>query len=161
MHDAVEMFDINIISSVCLSWAEAVSENQSDPRENSPFIVMGHRSCGKFPHQINPYWCNQLPIKKKKEDIMKTTSSKCQSNPSLICPTCNFCMRWSCLVIKGCVLKAVLSIDPNELKALRAELGWSILLCTCLLSAGKAICCSGFFPQTINLRKNHSPVVLY
>lgn len=59
------------------------------------------------------------------------------------------------------VLKAVFSIDPHQLKALRAELGWSILLCTCLLSAGKAICCSGFFPQMINLRENHSPVVLY
>lgn len=85
----------------------------------------------------------------KKEIIMKTTSSTWQWNPSLIYLSCDFHMRWNHHVIKGCVLKAVLSTDPHELKALRAELGWSILLTTCLLSTGKALSVR-LFPQMIN-----------
>lgn len=154
--DAAEMFDINIISSVCLSWAEAVFENQPDPRENSLFIGMGRRSCGKSPHQINPYWCNH----KKKKTLWRLAALNAnQTHPWsawLAIFVCDGVAMW----LKT-VLKAVFSIDPHQLKALRAELGWSILLCTCLLSEGKSICCSGFFPQMINLRKNHSPVVLY
>lgn len=65
-------------------------------------------------------------ISTQKKGIMKTTSSQSQWNPFLICPSCNFCMRWNCHVIKGCVWKSVLSIDPHQLQALRAELGWKI-----------------------------------
>lgn len=50
---STELLDIFI--SVCLSWAEAVSENESDLRVDNYLIVKGHASCGKSTHQINLY----------------------------------------------------------------------------------------------------------
>lgn len=74
-----------------------------------------------------------------KKDITKTTSSKCQWNPPLICLPCDFGMRWEGHVIKGYVLKAMVSIDPHQLQVLRAQLSINILLKTCLLSTRRGI----------------------
>lgn len=70
---STELPDTNIISSsiicsrLCLSWAGAVSGNQSDQRENL-LIALGHTSCGKSTRQINLHWCNQLHEKGHYQD---------------------------------------------------------------------------------------------